>query len=112
MIHDMIDYYWDYWDYIRHWNETGLACRTCFDGLAKRCLEAFSGLEMAAFLQDAQTTATCPDNWQHARQLQGLGSWFRPILPMVQVGLGYFLSCVICVTFCFRSFRSLSDLSG
>jgi len=43
---------------------------------------------MAAFLRDAQTTATCPDNWQHAA-LQGLGSWFRPILPMVQVGLGY-----------------------
>lgn len=82
MIHDMIDYYWDYWDYIRHWNETGLACRTCFDATPN---DAFSGLEMAAFLRDAQTTATSPDNWQHAA-LQGLGSWFRPILPMVQVG--------------------------
>ena len=60
---------------------------------------------MAAFLRDAQTTMTCPDNWQHAA-LRGLGGWFRPILPMVQVGL-----CrAVCSVINFASERLLSLL--
>lgn len=33
----MIDYYW----IIEHWNETGLACRTCFDATPNDALNHF-----------------------------------------------------------------------